>query len=81
MRQSNRLRLVKALRSKGIILFWGDLFGAQIGPNFPSLPHAEEWWRDYQHASYTGAERCESAIDRRKAGSRSRVTREISHYP
>lgn len=80
MKQSNKLRLVKALRSKGIILFWGDRFGAQIGPNFPLLLHAEEWWRDYQHSSYTVAERRESAIDRGKAGSTSRVTGEVSHY-
>lgn len=77
-----KIRLIKALKNDRIVLFWEDLFGEQVSPDFASIPRAHEWWNQFQHHAYVGPERRASAIDRRKLSSRSpNTTADISQYP
>lgn len=60
------MKLVKDLTPSGILYFWIDENSEKISPDIPTFQLAEEWHTRFVFSQYTGEERRQSFLDRRK---------------
>ena len=73
------IKLFKDFADGRVCFYWTDYDGRQVSPILATLQAAEEWWKQYLFAQFTGRERRRSVLDRRSDyDKRRRVARRLN---